>query len=65
MGRGSNAGFASERITPRTPITKLAFYTEGVEANPGLFSGEIDVCTTWGMFDHLSVAGQLTETINR
>ena len=47
------------------PIVRLAFYTEGVEANPGLFSGEIDVCTTWGMFDHLSVAGQLTETINR
>jgi hypothetical protein len=63
--KGFIVGYSSERSTPQMPIVRLAFYTEGVEANPGLFSGEIDVCTTWGMFDHLSVAGQLTETINR
>jgi len=61
VGRGSNAGFASERITPRTPITKLAFYTEGEKVDTKYSPDAIEVCTTRGTFDHLDVAGQLTE----
>jgi hypothetical protein len=52
--------YTADRITHRLPILAVGFYNAGERVDPNWYSA-IKVCTTWGMFDHLGMRGQLTE----